>query len=498
MSDVAPEARSKFVGLSLVGALTLTVFLQFWVDGTETPSNMALFIGRFHPSLVHLPIGILSLAVLFEVASRRTGTTRFDRAIPAILLLGAWGAIAAVIAGLFISLDGSYDGDTLMWHRRLGMAVAILASLAYLARASSTNAKHLRTTYVGLLAALFLAISIGGHMGGQLTHGAGYLTRYMPDGLRSLVGVAPQAEPGGGAHAGEEAAERDLSSTYTAAIRPILNDRCMPCHTDGEGGLYLDTPGGIMDGGDTAVAVVPGNPARSEIIRRITLPLSHGDHMPPEEEAQLTIPEAALLHWWIENGAEFEQPIADAPLPSAIHAIFQSLGIDPDADALAPAPDVPAADPAALEAAHAAGLTVSPIAADGPFLQARCTSTANCGAAQLTALRPLARQVAWLDLRGAPIDDASLSVVSELEHLTRLHLERTSITDGALAHLQGLQRLEYLNLYGTDVSDDGIARLAELPALQAVFLWQTGVTEVGAQSLREARPGVEVNLGGQS
>jgi uncharacterized membrane protein len=55
------------------------------------------FFGRFHPLVVHLPIGILFLAFLFECLSRFERFKQVESAVQPSLLLGSVFAIGAVI-----------------------------------------------------------------------------------------------------------------------------------------------------------------------------------------------------------------------------------------------------------------------------------------------------------------------------------------------------------------------------------------------------------------
>ena len=100
-----------------------------------------------------------------------------------------------------------------------------------------------------------------------------------------------------------------------------------------------------------------------------------------------------------------------------------------------------------------------------------------------------------LDLRGQPVTDTQLVHLKPLTELTRLHLENTKITDKGLENLKGLVNLEYLNLYGTNVSDAGLASLEGMKKLKHLYVWQTKVTEPGAAKLKNAIPGLDVNLG---
>ncbi len=92
---------------------------------------------------------------------------------------------------------------------------------------------------------------------------------------------------------------------YERRIRPILEDRCYACHSAKaeklKGGLRLDTYEGLVAGGDTGPAVVPGDLERSLIVR--ALRGSDEDlRMPPKGE-RLTPAEVADIEAWIKMGA---------------------------------------------------------------------------------------------------------------------------------------------------------------------------------------------------
>ena len=284
---------------------------------------------------------------------------------------------------------------------------------------------------------------------------------------------------------------------YADVIQPILNDRCVTCHNPSKrkGRLELDTPEGILNGGEEGAIVVAGRSSESEIMRRILLPPDHEDHMPPAGKPPLTVAEAALIRWWIDQGASFDQSMAEAEMTPIVHQIFDGLDL-PERKTGIFALEVSPPDSAAVAALRALGLAVDPLAEEEPFLHVRCPKAEDCFSEdQAQALLPLADQIAWLDLGRAQVNDSTLAALANLPHLTRLHLEQTPITDDGLAHLKGLQFLEYLNLYGTTVSDAGLTHLADLPALRALYLWQTQATEAGVQRLQQTLPNLDVNLG---
>ena len=54
-----------------------------------------------------------------------------------------------------------------------------------------------------------------------------------------------------------------------------------------------------------------GKAAESLMIRRLLLPLSQDDHMPPEGKPQPTSAEIGLLEWWINAGAPETRIVGD-------------------------------------------------------------------------------------------------------------------------------------------------------------------------------------------
>src|SRR5882762_7709273 len=57
---------------------------------------------------------------------------------------------------------------------------------------------------------------------------------------------------------------------FEKKIRPILVESCYECHSatskKAKGGLLLDTSEGLLKGGDSGPAIIPGNPAKSLLI----------------------------------------------------------------------------------------------------------------------------------------------------------------------------------------------------------------------------------------
>jgi hypothetical protein len=94
-------------------------------------------------------------------------------------------------------------------------------------------------------------------------------------------------------------------------IRPILSDACFKCHgfddKTRQANLRLDTADGATANLESgAVAVVPGKPAQSELVRRITS-TDPSERMPPEGSGKsLTPQQIEKLKQWVEQGAVYQ------------------------------------------------------------------------------------------------------------------------------------------------------------------------------------------------
>jgi len=96
------------------------------------------------------------------------------------------------------------------------------------------------------------------------------------------------------------------SPSFESDILPIFYRHCFSCHSEKQaqpkGELRLDSARGIRDGD----VIVPGKPDASEMLKRVSLPSTDEDVMPPlKGGAQpLSDAERAMLREWIAGGAK--------------------------------------------------------------------------------------------------------------------------------------------------------------------------------------------------
>jgi len=100
---------------------------------------------------------------------------------------------------------------------------------------------------------------------------------------------------------------------FAAEVLPVLRRACFECHGAEvqKAGLRLDMREEAFRGGEHGPVVVAGQPAASELLRRVSLPATDKLAM-PRRGARLTPQEIALLRGWIAEGAVWPEDASTA------------------------------------------------------------------------------------------------------------------------------------------------------------------------------------------
>lgn len=464
-------------------------------------SDWTIFIGRFHPVLVHLPIGILMITAFLEIFRRLDKIIVSESLIRLLFLLSAISATLACMAGYLLSYGGGYDHALLDSHMWKGIGIAAFAWVAWLLK-TDLLAMRLRIAPV-LASSLFLLATIltfaAGHDGGALTHGEDYLTQYTPEPFRSLVGMPDGATP---VVALGPIADIPSAIVYADIIKPILERTCVQCHGPGKqkGDLRLDNLKAIAKGGKEGAVIVVGRSAESALIKRCLLPLEDEKHMAPKGKTQLTENQIALISWWIDEGAPEDRKVSELKINEVVKSALAALGASsPDGatvmGAMEPVIKVAPGNPQAIEAIQKVNLLVLPLANGQNLIEVSAVNKPGLNDEQVGLLKPLSEQIIWLKVGSTKITDKALKDISGLKNLRKLHLENTAITDAGLEALTDMPHLTYINLVGTKVTDNGLRKIAGLKGLKNVFVWQSAITEKGIQEIRKTHPHLEIVSG---
>src|SRR5437899_4897501 len=104
------------------------------------------------------------------------------------------------------------------------------------------------------------------------------------------------------------------SDYFESKVRPVLAANCYDCHTDERmGGLRLDARDGVLKGGGSGPAVVPGDPDKSRMVQAVrqtgTLKMPKGGRLKPDEIETLVA--------WVRAGANWPSSAASTSTGSA-------------------------------------------------------------------------------------------------------------------------------------------------------------------------------------
>lgn len=443
---------------------------------------MVDFFGHFHPLLIHLPIGILLFAVLMEYAFPQKNSVSLIRLI---LFLGAISAVLSAVLGWLLSFSGQYDADLLQKHKWSGICLSVISVLLWgwkLKGQLFSNAKWISHLLFGMmLALLFLA----GHFGGSLTHGEDFLS-FNSNNSAKYKNPTTKIEP---------VTDTSKGSVYDKLIIPVLTVKCYTCHNASKkkGDLVMQTYEALLQGGKTGAALKPGDPAHSELIKRILMDVMNEKHMPPRGKKQLSNQETQLLYWWIQNGASQNIPISEVKKNDTLR-VFLSNTNEKEIPELH-LPPIKKADSIVLVKLQNMQWEVHTISKGSAYIELSAISFPSLNNEQLKSIKGIASNIAWLNLANTQINDQAINVIGECTHLAKLTLSNTNISSASVQTLKKLTALRFLNMVETKLDDEGLKKLCEMPELKIIYCWKSLVTSKGVDECRKRYPGIVINNG---
>lgn len=435
--------------------------------------NIVAFLGRFHPLVVHLPIGILLFAGLMQIISLKSQSysKKLNPAISFTLFWGGISSIGAIAIGWLLSLQGGYDVNTLFWHKWLGILLTVLSFFSWALK--SDKIKLNKSVFYIVLSSVILLVGVTGHLGGNLTHGDTYLMHYAPNFIKKIAGVEikPSSDFLTKIHP-------DSLQVYPHFIQPILDKKCTGCHNSNkkEGGLLLSNYKEIFKGGDNGTIINSKYPLKSELLNRVTLPKGHKKFMPPRGNS-LTFGEVQIIEWWMKNGADSISKFADSKNldQNLIHTLIRDYQLDYN-----PRPYYEKIKVDSLSNATISELVQNEFSVDFMGETSNMLSITYKGdsikKSQLEKLLLAKEQVTWLNLSNCNLTDDLLYLIRDYKNLTRLNLHSNPITDESISYLQNFEHLNSMNLYNTNISNISLENLVHLPSLLKLYIWKTNIT----------------------
>ena len=418
------------------------------------------YLGKFHPVILHLPIGALYLTFCLALLEKFF-KSKYIIPIRFGLLFSFVFALISALLGFFLTLGDNFSGQIVDIHMWLGISTALFIGLLLWINKTTKYS----VVFFPLFTFTVILLSVTGHFGGQITHGKDYLK--LPD-----FSISPSTKI-------------DSINLFNTAVKPIIDNKCVKCHNPNKykGDLMMHSQEAILKGGDRGPLFVSFDPNSSRLYNYPKLPLKDKLHMPPEGNSQLTENEVEILRIWIEKGGEFDKFNATESFNEIDKEILTSFfpkerKVDP---------------PRKQDLEKLIGLdfrlernSISNNYIEVKFLGDKLSSK------HISALRSVKSQLIKLDLSHSNFNDRLMSKISSFESLQYLKINDTEITDKGLKSISS--SVQSLNLNNNDIGFDSVMTLLENSNLKIVYLWNTNI-DLDSQKILKNSSTASLNFG---
>jgi uncharacterized membrane protein len=425
-------------------------------------------LGRLHPLIIHLPIGCLLLAALFQYLIVQKKRPLQD-ALRITLLVGMSSAFIACITGYLLS-DEQAETKTMTNHMWLGIATFLCSAWAWYANQKS----HAYAKW--LIYGLVILVSITGHFGGSLTHGEDYLYPKQKVTEKKVIANINEAV------------------VYEDLIAPILTEKCYQCHSSQrqKGKLKLDELSSMIKGGESGSAFVAKQAMQSLMVKRMLLPLQDEKHMPPKSKAQPNSKEIAIIQWWIDNGASPNIKTKDCQQDEKIKNILASWNqVKSKITALPEITAIP--DDAAIKHLNSRGTSLQPLNKESKLYTINFIANDSITNEDIVALDKIKNHVYVLKLGNCKFNKKILENITSYNNLNALYLENTKLRNEDVKSIAKLENLQYLNVVNNKLSMSGIENLCQIKSLKNLYLFQNDVDEKTLNGIREKYKAININ-----
>jgi mono/diheme cytochrome c family protein len=162
----APTPRSS----SSEEVVTTDAFTQ---ETVPLATRLLRWFGKFHLLVIHFPIALLATAAGTELFCAWRGNLRPSPIVRLCLLLGAAGALVAVMLGWMHADSGGYGAGSslLVAHRWLGTAAGLWAVAMAIWSEAEARRDHRSWRFRLFLLPAALLVGAAAHLGGILVHG---------------------------------------------------------------------------------------------------------------------------------------------------------------------------------------------------------------------------------------------------------------------------------------------------------------------------------------
>ena len=454
----------------------LLLFFVIFYTSLAVPAWIQV-MGRMHPLLVHFPIVLLILYILWIVwfSKKFAPSENLDHTGDLLLLVAALSAALTALMGLLLSKESGYDADALSLHKWSGVSLAFISFTWYVMRNKLREVKWVAAVTSLIVFALLL---LTGDLGADISHGDNFL----------LAPVTPEIKP-------HQVAIED-AVVFRDMVQPILQAKCISCHNSkkAKGELLMETTAQLLKGGKDGAIWDTAQPDLSLLLQRIHLPEEDKKHMPPTGKTQLTEEEKNVLYYWIKNGADFTAKVTTLGAADTLRLLANNIF----KSAVEEFYDFEAASESTVEKLNNNNRVVAPVALESPALAVDFYNSQNYEQQALKELLQAKENIVSINLAHMPVKDEDLSVIAQFSNLRTLNLSFSAITGNTIAALNKLSYLRQLSLAGTAVTAKDIQSLAAMPKLKNVFVWNTSLTENDIAALQKGNTQIRFENGFRS
>tara|TARA_B100001175_G_scaffold279_1_gene248 strand:- start:407 stop:1771 length:1365 start_codon:yes stop_codon:yes gene_type:complete len=417
-------------------------------------------IGRFHPLIIHLPIGFILIGLLIEINSQK-----FKSSNKILKFIFLWSSITCFISVLTGFLQ--YQNEGLLWesiqNHFISGIITLLLSVAfyfYLNKSKPFTALPRKVYTIGI----FFNLLITGHLGGNITHGEDHLIEPLPDSIKLFLNKDSVKE--------EYTFKNEIDinkPVFNNLIQPILDSKCVSCHNSkkSKGKLMLNNYEVLKKGGKNGLVINFKNPELSEILVRIHLPKSEKKHMPPKAKKQLTKAEINILSHWINMGAPENTLIKDMEMSDELLSNFIQKE-----ESFFPEIDIDIPNKNSISFLRKKGILIAPITKSSNLLYLSSYNYHEFIKEDISELNKLKNNLVDIDLSNSSFNDEVFEILSAFKNLTRLKLNYTSISGKGIEKLSSLKNLKKLHLINTNFNSNQIEVINSFPALEKAYLFQ--------------------------
>ena len=436
----------RFIEYAVYCVAILLAFLLVLEQYLTIP-GFVKWIGQWHPLVLHFPIVLILVSIIQY--------WRRDAFIDLYLGTTTFLTFLTAVTGFLLSLEGGAKGNLIQTHQWFGVAVSYLMAIWYWIGNKGFE-KRIIPVLQGLL---IIIIVLTGHFGGMVTHGKDFLA------FSTTEKTSLQRLP-------------ENPNIYAHIIKPILNEKCVSCHNPdkSKGALILSDFASIINGGESGMAVDQNDPGNSLVLKRILLPVVDEEHMPPEDEKQLTENEMILITEWIDGGTKEEQVLSDLESDSKSYMIVKELIEANNSNNWNELPEV---SENRLNDLSSDYIRISRLFGKSNALQVIVYPHQNYKNSDIKTLNSINKNIIELNLSGLPISDQELEFARSCVNIEKLNISNTSLDDSGIQFLSELKNLSELKIYNTLVTDQAFNTLNEIPGLRSLFVYNTGMTDEG-------------------